>query len=63
LGPWISFRKTLRTSIEGIGFAVERGDQPVDTFVFQDSPEFGSTGRYLADRAVKVDVRDQPSIM
>src|SRR5262249_24988601 len=28
----------------------------------QDSPEFGSTGCYLADRAVKIDVRDQPCI-
>src|SRR5262245_44407120 len=61
-GHRVSSRKTLRTSIKDIGFAIERGDQPVDTLVFQDSPEFGATGRYLADRAVKVDVRDQPCI-
>jgi hypothetical protein len=52
----------LRTSVEDIGFAVKRRDQPVDTFVFQDSAEFGVAGRYLADCAVKVDIRDQPRI-
>ena len=41
---------------------VKRGDQSVDTFVFEDSPKFGTTGRYLADRAVKVDICDQPCI-
>src|ERR1700738_690971 len=61
-GPWVSSRKTLRTSVEDIRFAVKRGDQPVDTFAFEDSPEFGATGRYLADRAVKVDIGDQPCI-
>jgi len=46
----------LRTGGEDIGFTVQRGDQPVDTFVLEDSPKFGATGRYLADRAVKVDI-------
>ena len=55
-GPWVSSRKTLRASVEDIGFAVKRGDQPVESFIFQDSPKFGATGRYLADRAVKVDI-------
>src|SRR5215472_2345346 len=61
-GPWVSSRKTLCTGVEGIGFAVQRGNQPVDTFVFEDRPEFGATGRHLADHAVKVDIGDQPSI-
>src|SRR4029077_9986286 len=55
-GPWVS------TSVEDIGFAVQRGNQPVDTFAFEDSPEFGAPGRHLADRAVKVDIGDQPCI-
>ena len=59
-GPLV--RKTLCTSAEDIGFAVHCGNQPVDTFVFEDRPEFGATGRHLADRAVKVDIGDQPSI-
>src|SRR5262249_44865458 len=61
-GPWVSSRKTLRTSGEDIGFAVQRGNQPIDTFAFEDGPEFRATGRHLADRAVKVDVGDQPCI-
>jgi len=31
-------------------------------FAFEDSTEFGATGRHFADRAVKVDIRDQPCI-
>jgi len=52
----------LRTSGEDIGFAVQRGNQPIDTFAFEDGPEFRAAGRHLADRAVKVDVGDQPCI-
>ena len=55
-GPRVSSRKSLRTPAENIGFAVKRGDQPVDTFAFEDSAKFGATRRYLADRAVKVDI-------
>ena len=54
--PRVSFRTGLRSPVEDIGFAVKRSDQPVDTFVFEDSSKFGATRRYLADRAVKVDV-------
>ena len=55
-GPRVGSRKTLRSSVEHIGFAVKRRDQPVDSLVFQDSAEFGVAGRYLADCAVKVDI-------
>ena len=55
-GPRVSSRKSLRSTVEDIGFAVKRGDQPVDTFVFEDSAKFGATRRNLADRAVKVDI-------
>ena len=61
-GPRVGSRKTLRSSVEHIGFPVKRRDQPVDSLVFQDSAEFGVAGRYLADCAVKVDIRDQPCI-
>src|SRR5215470_18252159 len=61
-GPLVGSRNTLRTSGENIGSAVQRGDQPVDAFVFEDGPEFGAAGRHLADRAVKVDIGDQPCI-
>ena len=59
-GLWVSSRETLRTGVEDIGFAVQRRNQPVDTFAFEDSPEFGATGRHVADRAVKVDIGNQP---
>lgn len=52
-GPWVSSRKTLRATVEDIGFAVKRGDQPVDTFVFEDRRKFGATGRYLATCLVR----------
>src|SRR6516165_4254860 len=45
-----------------IGLAVERGDQPVDARVLQDGGELGAAGRHLADRAVDIDVGDQPGI-
>ena len=61
-GPRVGSRKTLRSSVEHIGFPVKRRDQPVDSLVFQDSAEFGVAGRYLADRPVKVDIGDQPCI-
>ena len=61
-GPRVSSGETLRTSVEGIGFAVKRGDQPVDTLVLQDGAKFGAAGRHLADRAVEIDIRDQPCI-
>src|SRR5207237_10366387 len=39
-----------------------RGDQPVDAVGSQDCGELGAAGRYFADRAVEVDVGDQPAV-
>ena len=46
---------------EHVGLAVERGDQPVDAFVPEDSGKFRAAGRDFADRAVEIDVGNQPA--
>src|SRR5262245_11313699 len=47
---------------EDVGLAVELCDQAIDTVVFDDRTEFGTAGRYFADRAVEIDVGDQPIV-
>ena len=41
---------------QGVGFAVQRGKQAVDTFILQDGGELGAASRHLADGTVEVDV-------
>src|SRR6516162_8604986 len=45
-----------------IGLAVQGADEAVDTLVLQNSGEFGAAGRHLTDRAVEIDVGNQPGI-
>jgi hypothetical protein len=47
---------------EDIGLAVDRRDQAVDALTLQDGGEFGAMGRHLTDRAVEIDVGDQPIV-
>src|SRR5271156_4615345 len=47
--------------LEAIGFAVEGRDEAVDAVLPQDSGELGAAGRHFADRAVEIDVRNQPT--
>src|SRR5882762_191030 len=37
-------------------------DQAVDAVGLQDGGKFGAAGRHLADRAVEIDVGDQPAL-
>src|SRR5580692_6979101 len=45
-----------------VGLAVESRDQTFSAFLLQDGSELGAVGRHLADRAVPVDVGDQPAV-
>jgi hypothetical protein len=45
-----------------VGLAVQCRDQAIDAFALQDGGEFGATGCHLADRAVEIDIRNQPGI-
>ena len=51
-----------RGSGEDIGLAAQCRDQAVDALALQDGGEFGTAGRHLADRAVEIDVRNQPGL-
>ena len=44
-----------------VGLAVERGDQTVDAVVSEDRCELRAAGRDFADRAVEIDVGNQPA--
>ena len=46
---------------EDVGLAVERGDQTVDAVVSEDRCELRAAGRDFADRAVEIDVGNQPA--
>src|SRR5882672_4425257 len=47
---------------ENVGLAIEGGDKAVDAVGPQDGGEFGAAGRHLANRAVEIDVGDQPAL-
>ena len=48
---------------EDIRLAVERGDQAVDTVLLQDGSELGAAGSDFTDRAVEIDIGDQPAVV
>src|ERR1700730_10169757 len=54
-GPRHRHRKDIGLAVEGCG-------QTVDALVFEDAGEFGAAGRQFADRAIEVDVGDQPAL-
>src|SRR5260370_20370145 len=47
---------------EQVGLAVQGRDQPVDALAAQDRAELRPARRQLADRAVEIDVGDQPAV-
>jgi hypothetical protein len=56
------FRALRGRSGNQVGPAVERGDQPFDALILEDCGEFPVAGRHLADRAVEIDVGNQPAL-
>ena len=58
----LAVRRSGCGSGEDISLAVQCRDQAIDALVLQDRGEFGTAGRHLADRAVEIDVRNQPGV-
>ena len=47
---------------EDVGLSIEGHDQTVDAVLLQDGRKLGATGSNFADRAVEVDIGDQPVV-
>src|SRR5262249_59476839 len=55
-------RRLCRSRDQDIRLAVERCDQTVDAVLLQDGSELGAAGSNFTDRAVEIDIGDQPVV-
>src|ERR1700730_8050338 len=55
-------RRLRRSRGQNVRLTVERCNEAVDALALQDRGKFGVADRHLADRAVEIDVGDQPAI-
>ena len=51
-----------RGGSEDVGLSVEGHDQTVDAVLLQDGSKLGATGSNFTDRAIEIDIGDQPAV-